>query len=335
MFGTVLETAKGEKFDQLLMTGSEEAQQRPSEKSTSMSDPVLQQAFNKLQLMDVICGQLDRHQGNFRVQTDDSGKASGVTGIDLDMSFGSDMRTTDDMKGNAPNYAGLPELIDAEFGERILQVTANDIRAVLAGLLSPAEISATLDRFRHVQESVAQLKAGGQLVHTWGESTAMRQRDYKKRWGFDGAAPYAGQALNSEVIGAFSNARDAMNAMNRANPEWPRAPFRDDLRRWLQTIPPPSARAFGYALSNLIPDDVRTWVENGTVPPDKAVDFAIELCNELLGDSGAMGAIEVRLQESAPDDMFSTASQMLEPRYKEIMPVVLHRFATGRVLAGV
>jgi hypothetical protein len=332
--GTVLETAKGHKMDELLMEGSEEARLRPGQVTTSMSDPVLQQAFNKLQLFDAICGQLDRHQGNFRVNTTESGKVTGVTGIDLDMSFGSDMGDTESMKANAPNYAGLPELIDREFGESLLSVNEGDVRGVLAGLLSPSEIDATVARFLSVQAKVAEVKASGQLVHTWDESTASQQRDYKKRWGFEGAAGYSGQALNSEVIGAYDNARTVMNAMNRAIPEWPRQPFREELRRHLSGLPQPTAAAFGRALASLVPGDVKTWVENGTVPPDKAVDFAIELCNELLGDDHVLAQIEVALQDE-PGDGSEKAKSMLGPRYQAIFSGVLHRFATGRVLAGV
>jgi len=335
VFGTVLETAKGHKFDELLMAGSEEALHQPGAATTSMSDPVLQQAFNKLQLMDAICGQLDRHQGNFRVQTDNSGSVTGVTGIDLDMAFGADMHDTQSLHKDAPNYAGLPELVDAEFGERILGVSDEMISSVLNGLLSPSEISATIERFHHVKDLVNQLKANGELTHTWGEGTASRQRDYTKRWGFDGAASYAGQALNSEVVGAFTNARAEINKMKGDQPEWPRDPFRDDLRRWLNEMPPPSARAFAYAMTSMIPDEVTNWVTNGSVPPDKAVDFAIEICNEMLSDVSQLMAVEVKLQESDPKQMDTIARTMLEPHFKEALSRALGRFGTGRVLAGV
>ena len=46
------------------------------------------QQLIQLQLLDQLCGQCDRHAGNLHIQTDDSGKIIGVTGIDSDMSFG-------------------------------------------------------------------------------------------------------------------------------------------------------------------------------------------------------------------------------------------------------
>jgi len=192
MLGTVLETAKGVPISEVIAKGSAEAKEQPGAKTVDFKDPVLQRSLNKLQLLDVICGQLDRHQGNFRINTDQQGKVTGVTGIDLDMAFGKEHKDVDELKVKAMNYAGMPEVIDAEFGETILRVTEDDIRNALKGLLPAGEIEATCTRLRTVQDIVAQQKSKGQLVDKWDESTINRTRDYAKRWNYDGAGNYMG-----------------------------------------------------------------------------------------------------------------------------------------------
>lgn len=165
--GTVLETAKG-------TAGTEVAWGRQNDRAEgtlSLDDPVLRRGLNKLQLLDAISGQLDRHTGNFHVSSDGKGNVTGVTGIDLDMAFGRDMTTT---KGpdRAHNYKGLPDVIDKAMGERILQVKDTDIRDALAGLLAPAEIAATVSRFLEVQRAVRAAKQSGRLEDTWSANGA-------------------------------------------------------------------------------------------------------------------------------------------------------------------
>ncbi|MBB3042310.1 DUF4157 domain-containing protein, partial [Nocardioides soli] len=121
VLGTVLESSKGTKAVDVKyhVAGDEK-----DPGSVDLYDPVLQRGLNKLQLLDAICGQLDRHMGNYFVQDDGKGNVTGVTGIDLDMAFGSKM-TSVDYKG-AQNYKGLPEYIDKEMGQKILQITPAD-----------------------------------------------------------------------------------------------------------------------------------------------------------------------------------------------------------------
>ncbi|MCL2780369.1 MAG: DUF4157 domain-containing protein [Actinomycetia bacterium] len=148
----------------------------------SLDDPVLQRGLNKLQLLDAICGQLDRHQNNFMVQQDEHGTVTGVTGIDLDMAFGRQMRSPhkQNTPGVAPgqggphsafNYRGLPPEIDAVMGERILQVTPDDVRAALTGLLPDAEVEATVARFAEVRRVVQEVKDTTGLRSQWGQQS--------------------------------------------------------------------------------------------------------------------------------------------------------------------
>jgi len=146
----------------------------------SLDDPVLQRGLNKLQLLDAIAGQLDRHQGNYIVERDGTGQVTGVKGIDLDMAFGSQMTSPhkggpDAPQGSAPheahNYRGLPPEIDEQMGERILAVKGSDIREALTGLLPDAEVAATVARFTEVRRVVEQAKKEGRLRNNWGQQS--------------------------------------------------------------------------------------------------------------------------------------------------------------------
>jgi hypothetical protein len=168
VMGTVLEAAQGTEGAELAYRLDDD----PDNPATvSLDDPVLQRGLNKLQLLDAISGQLDRHQGNYYVASDEQGNVTGVTGIDLDMAFGSKMTSTAKPDG-AMNYKGLPEFIDQQMGEKILQVKPADIRAALLGLLPGPEIEATVSRFVEVQEAVLAAKKAGKLVAKWDPNTA-------------------------------------------------------------------------------------------------------------------------------------------------------------------
>jgi len=338
MLGTVLETAKGVPISEVIAKGSAEAKEQPGAKTVDFKDPVLQRSLNKLQLLDVICGQLDRHQGNFRINTDQQGKVTGVTGIDLDMAFGKEHKDVDELKVKAMNYAGMPEVIDAEFGETILRVTEDDIRNALKGLLPAGEIEATCTRLRTVQDIVAQQKSKGQLVDKWDESTINRTRDYAKRWNYDGAGNYMAQVTSSQVKGAHFAIRETLNKWANSNPQLPRSPFRDDIRARLADEPREIRAGFGKAMFGLLIQQGSNLVEgkitDGTIPWQKGVEFAYELMNETLADDSVFARAIVACQEASGVDMDTLSGAIgtvLGPRLTEIYPGVLMRYAV-RVL---
>lgn len=168
--GTVTEKARGTKAADMQWSTTE------GDGKASADDAVLQRCMNKLQVLDAIALQLDRHGGNYFVQSDEAGKVTGVTGIDLDMAFGSEAHTPEEAPSGASAYAwrGLPEEIDEEFGKRILAVSADDVRGALAGLLPEPEVVATLDRFRFVQDKIRVAETEGLLRQDWGEASAGR-----------------------------------------------------------------------------------------------------------------------------------------------------------------
>ena len=167
-FGVVSERAKGTKASQVQWTTGS-----TGGGFTSVDDGTLQRCLNKLQILDAIALQLDRHAGNYFVQTDQGGNVTGVTGIDLDMSFGHEVADPTNTPKSWEFYAwrGLPEAIDEEFGNRILAVSEDQVRGALTGLLSPAEVEATVNRFRVVQQTISRTKEAGLLRRQWGPQT--------------------------------------------------------------------------------------------------------------------------------------------------------------------
>jgi hypothetical protein len=174
--GTVMEGAKGSSMGEKGVAPliQHEAQRGNDTTAIAMDDPVLQSCLNKLQVIDVIAGQLDRHADNYFVQQDAQGKVTGIKGIDLDMAFGAQMKTAKHHEYQAFNYLGMAKLVDADLGARILKITDAQIRAALDGLLTPEEVDATVDRFDLVRQHVQQLAGpnGAGLTAAWTPATA-------------------------------------------------------------------------------------------------------------------------------------------------------------------
>jgi hypothetical protein len=168
--GTVMEKAKGTQGGKLAMRHSTDKGQG----GVGLDDPKLQSGLNKLQILDAIAGQLDRHMNNLFIDTDNEGNVTSITGIDNDMAFGGSMRDTSGRGLGAQAYKGLPEYIDQEMGEKILQVKDSDIRDALAGLLTQSEIDATVARFQEVFQAVQEAKKAGKLQEKWDVETAKR-----------------------------------------------------------------------------------------------------------------------------------------------------------------
>ena len=204
--GFFTEKASGEEMSKLIADGrvsrTEEQRKQRSDPAAAIDteDPVLQRCLNKLQVIDAISGQLDRHEGNYFVQRDPvTGKVLGVTGIDNDMAFGSDSDTLS-FRG-AHNYIGMPELVDEQFGKRILQIREQDIRATLEGLLAPAEVDATVQRFTLVQDVVKSLDAKGELTSDWNKATAAATREDEEVGRWSKGKPYLVGRINEKVWG--------------------------------------------------------------------------------------------------------------------------------------
>ena len=328
--GTVLETAKGKRAADVNWALSGAHQQQLGAGSVATDDPILQRSMNKLQLLDVICGQLDRHMGNWMIETDEQGRLKGVTGIDLDMAFGSGM-TTPDQRGvpDAHNYMGLPSLVDAEFGQRLLQIKESDIRAALKGLLADAEVEATVSRFSHTRDFVQQLADKGQLTHTWDRSTAgaNRSTETTKNWGMKS---YGHQVTAIGVEGAQNAAKAAAKSALYLG-DGP-APFRPALLDQLADLPEQTRTAIRNELNYQVGSVIDAGLLKGVVPGERAVELAMELINSVLGDHHLMSRMIVAVQEFFEEMAASKAvTPVMEPEIKRTFAGLVKRYSAQPV----
>jgi hypothetical protein len=316
--GVVLETAKGTKGAEVNWTSGEGGPGK-----VSSDDAVLQRCLNKLQILDAIALQLDRHSGNFYVQSDDQGKVTGVTGIDLDMAFGRDITSPDKAPQNFSAYAwrGLPPEIDEEFGRRILAVSEDQVRAALTGLLPEPEVEATVSRFRFVQGKVREAEDNGTLRHDWAAgSGGTTPRDKMKDF-MEGAAegtPTYTEGIRS--IGVDNDAAAVMEEVARPRVEsrlrelpiptqtaYRKALFGNTSARWL------SGRGFLYSL-------VAAELATRSMSLDQVKAAVGELVDEIFTGPGA--ALEVGVQEGGDE---YTLAEQLKKDAAPLWPSILDR----------
>ncbi len=173
--GVLLEEAIGSEMrkdliDQNLAIRDETSRAQNNVNQIAMDDPVLQRSLNRLQLLDALCGQVDRHMGNLFVSQDITGQVTGVQGIDNDMAFGSKMKgdnfglraqakkgVSEDLIGEKRAWKGLPPIADEEVAMAILSIRPEDIIEAVSGLIAPHEINATIDRLNSTQQFLKSL----------------------------------------------------------------------------------------------------------------------------------------------------------------------------------
>ena len=118
--------------------------------------------LTNLQVLDILCGQVDRHRNNMLYKTDDQGTVIGVQGIDNDGAFGTN---TDVASAKNPYRKDLrvfdPETLemiipfmDDGLATRIEQLDSATIRYVLKDLLTDEEIEATGKRLDLLQKGI-------------------------------------------------------------------------------------------------------------------------------------------------------------------------------------
>ncbi len=179
--GILMEKAPGHSFFQCALYGHDAAVGRLAD------NPMLHRDLNKLQVMDALCGQLDRHLGNMCIELDDEGNYRQLKGIDNDASFGQNEALNDLSQFSsaykmefyftasartaamaACNNLGLPPLVDAGLAERLLQPDfAEQARANVKGLLSARETAGMDSRIEQLQAHVKALQDKGLTVTDW------------------------------------------------------------------------------------------------------------------------------------------------------------------------
>ena len=149
----------------------------------------LHRDVNRMQLLDAVTGQLDRHDLNVMVETDSAGNYVRLKGIDNDTSFGADpeYNELEDFRNwaydvdlwnymgqyqtnifAAANNSGLPPVADAELAARLRAPGfADKARDSVEGLLTAEETERLGERLHQIRDHLDALERKGMLVTDW------------------------------------------------------------------------------------------------------------------------------------------------------------------------
>ena len=137
--------------------------------------------ITKLQLLDHLTGQGDRHANNYFINIE-NGRAK-VMGIDNDQCFGKNLKDPagiQQMDNDRLRWGfrgtGLPPVVDTEMARSINSLTSRDIRAMLGNKLSEPEIEAAIARHEGVKDHIAKLRSEGRVIDPsqWNERRIQR-----------------------------------------------------------------------------------------------------------------------------------------------------------------
>lgn len=144
------------------------------------SDPVLRRELTKLQWLDALTGQVDRHGQNYFVERSVDGLTVAVKGIDNDMAFGAKLTNahatsnagflelTGEGGARDRGFKGgrLPDVVDRATFNALMDLTPDQVDQDCAGLLKPDEIAATKARLAQIQSHLGELVDNGGVLDT-------------------------------------------------------------------------------------------------------------------------------------------------------------------------
>ena len=148
--GSVQREAHGAKAGDMPATRDAADQQAVPGNPFRVNDSNLLRQLSRLQLLDTLALQMDRHGGNFFLDMS-GGNVNHVTGIDNDMSFG----TRTDVELRSKQYSGMSRYVDQELAQRIVQLDPKLIRAAMSDLLNKAELDALVVRLAKLKSHLA------------------------------------------------------------------------------------------------------------------------------------------------------------------------------------
>ncbi|MBW8830854.1 MAG: hypothetical protein JF606_15795 [Burkholderiales bacterium] len=150
----------------------ERARGKPAAKTDAsvLARPDVCAEVTKLQLLDHLTGQGDRHKNNYFINIEPNGRAK-VMGIDNDQCFGKKLldpagiqKLPNDLDRHVFRGTGLPPVVDTEMARAIDALTPADIRSMLGDKLSEDEIHAAIARHQGVKNHIAKLRDRGRII---------------------------------------------------------------------------------------------------------------------------------------------------------------------------
>ena len=157
--------------------------------------------LHNLMVLDYICGQIDRHSGNYIVKTDENGKLISVVGIDNNLAFPAD-GDTELKSGNVHELVTKNgdlriSHMDAELGAAILAMRPELVRQVLCDLLTKDEINQTLYRLTKLQSAIKkELDKGNSSLFLSKDSEWLEKADDLKKLEGGRQSTYLGNLFN-------------------------------------------------------------------------------------------------------------------------------------------
>lgn len=159
--------------------------------------------MNNMMILDYICGQKDRHCGNYFVQEDSKGNLISIMGIDNNLAFGSN-RQFDFSETYLPvpvseNGDLLIKCMDKQMADMILAIRPEIFRKELSGFLDAEEIRAALERLAKLRTAIArEIEKGnkGIFIEPHG-NWVNRFEDLKDLKGANGERTYFGSFIRN------------------------------------------------------------------------------------------------------------------------------------------
>ncbi len=222
--GNLMEFANGDEAKGVAKQKSDELVKKTDnieerlKEAQSMFAPSVQKELSSLQVLDYLCGQGDRHRGNYFLEKDENDKYAHVHGIDNDMSFSTGvdfsmsdmdskagfvqvhMRYVVDEKGNL----AIPYM-DRQLAKNILHTKPDMIRFALKDLLEPKYIENTIERFLKVQKAI--------------ETEGLESKRFKEGedWGEASANALVEKTLERKLLRNEVNEKDSLMETGREN----------------------------------------------------------------------------------------------------------------------
>ncbi len=132
---------------------------------------VAQRELMKLQLLDIITAQADRHGGNYLVQKNGDGEITGVKAIDSDFCMGPEPNDAARIAGKfGVHLPGMPPVIDSDMALAVRGLSGHDVAELCGDLFDDATIAAAQSRLTRLKEHVTRLEQKDRIIspNDWG-----------------------------------------------------------------------------------------------------------------------------------------------------------------------
>ena len=176
--------------------------------------PEVRRDLTKLQLLDCLTAQGDRHAGNYFIDVRPDGGVR-VTGIDNDQCLGPKVHNPDQIRRgprNGPSWGyrscGLPPVVDTDMVEAVLAMSPEKIRSLLGDILPPGEVEATVQRLNAIQDHIVGLEPLDRIIDPdgWADARVYEHTNFTNSY-------FARESATNAGIAAFGDEKAALDAM--------------------------------------------------------------------------------------------------------------------------